>query len=114
MRRLLLNVKRRKRTTKVSFRISRAHDARGKLAARPVRPGAYTARVSLAGFREEIAQVTVSAGRYKVPGETESRLQTLVVRIDALEAVRANLGFASAVAELGLLLRQSPQAGRAS
>lgn len=54
--------------------------------------------------------------RHKDPGARESRLSTRVIQSQALplSQASANLRFASAVAELGLLLRDSPYQGDAS
>jgi Ca-activated chloride channel family protein len=51
--------------------------------------------------------------RYKRPDQDESRLLSTVVH-DRPEKLGPNLGFASAVAEVGMLIRQSKQAGEAS
>ena len=51
--------------------------------------------------------------RYKRPDGDESRLISTVVR-DRQQALTANLGFASAVAEFGMLLRGSKHAGAGS
>jgi Ca-activated chloride channel family protein len=51
--------------------------------------------------------------RYKAPDGDTSRLLTRVVR-PQVGAMSANLGFASAVAEFGLLLRESPNRGASS
>jgi Ca-activated chloride channel family protein len=51
--------------------------------------------------------------RYKAPdGETSRMVATVIV--DGPHALTSNIGFASAVAEFGMLLRGSPHAGRAS
>jgi Ca-activated chloride channel family protein len=52
--------------------------------------------------------------RYKVPGEPRSRLVTRVARDDRATAASADLRFASAVAEFGMLLRGSPFKGEAN
>ena len=51
--------------------------------------------------------------RYKAPDGEQSRLITTIVR-NAPVALTANLGFASAVAEFGMLLRGSAHAGAGS
>ncbi len=51
--------------------------------------------------------------RYKAPDGNRSELVSAVIR-NRVEPLGANLGFASAVAELGLLLRDSPNAPDAS
>jgi Ca-activated chloride channel homolog len=51
--------------------------------------------------------------RYKTPDAETSRLISTTVR-NRPQALTANIGFASAVAELGMLLRGSPHAERAS
>ena len=51
--------------------------------------------------------------RYKAPDGETSRLLTHV-QMDRPSAMTANLGFASAVAEFGMLLRESPSRGDAS
>jgi Ca-activated chloride channel family protein len=52
--------------------------------------------------------------RYKQPEATESQLLSVVVADEASESLSANLGFAAAVAEFGLLLRDSEHKGAAS
>ena len=51
--------------------------------------------------------------RYKAPDGDTSRLVTAVVR-NRVQPLSANLGFASAVAEFGMVLRASEYRGRAS
>ena len=51
--------------------------------------------------------------RYKAPNGDRSELISAVIQ-NRVEPLGANLGFASAVAELGLLLRDSPNAPDAS
>jgi len=51
--------------------------------------------------------------RFKKPDADESRRVTATV-LKTSGPMTANLGFASAVAEFGMLLRGSPHAGRAS
>src|SRR5687767_13941923 len=51
--------------------------------------------------------------RYKAPDGDESRLVSATVR-DHRQALGANVGFASAVAEVGMLLRASKHAPAAS
>jgi Ca-activated chloride channel family protein len=51
--------------------------------------------------------------RYKAPDGEVSKLTSAVIG-DRPQAIGANLGFASAVAEAGMVLRQSPLAGDAS
>jgi Ca-activated chloride channel family protein len=51
--------------------------------------------------------------RYKAPDGDTSRLISTVVRTRT-QAMSVNMGFASAVAELGMLLRGSEHAGSAS
>jgi Ca-activated chloride channel homolog len=51
--------------------------------------------------------------RYKAPDGTDSKLTSAVIA-DRPQAMGANLGFASAVAEAGMLLRHSPHAHDAS
>ena len=53
------------------------------------------------------------AVRYKQPDGDESRRVTATV-LATPRPMTANLGFASAVAEFGMLLRGSPHAGRAT
>ena len=52
--------------------------------------------------------------RYKAPDGDASRLLTTTMRNPVSPAMPPNLGFASAVAEFGMLLRASPDAGDAS
>jgi Ca-activated chloride channel family protein len=59
---------------------------------------------------DEVMTVKV---RYKAPDGDASRLVTTVLR-NRPRPMTANLGFASAVAELGMLLRDSPFVGRGS
>jgi Ca-activated chloride channel family protein len=86
--------------------------AGGAVETAPVDPLRYQQareRAPAANTRE-LATVKV---RYKSPDGDVSRLLSTVVRnVDALMA--ANLGFASAVAEFGMLLRNSEHKGRAS
>ena len=51
--------------------------------------------------------------RYQEPEGSKSRLMTMSVE-NRVEPLTQNLGFASAVAEFGLLLRDSEQKGRAN
>src|SRR6185436_4205520 len=51
--------------------------------------------------------------RYKAPDGDVSKLTSAVIA-DRPQPIGANLGFASAVAEAGMVLRQSPHAGQAS
>ena len=51
--------------------------------------------------------------RYKSPDGDTSRLVTSVIR-NRVQPLSSNLGFASAVAEFGMLLRNSDHRGRAS
>ncbi len=74
---------------------------------RPVRAASTTAGASTAS---ELAFVKV---RYKKPAEDTSQLITMAVR-NRPQPMSANIGFASAVAEFGLLLRQSEYRGNAS
>ena len=57
----------------------------------------------------ELATVKV---RYKAPTDEDSRLLTLVIR-NTVRPASANIGFASAVAEVGMLLRNSDYRGNA-
>jgi Ca-activated chloride channel family protein len=66
-------------------------------------------RTNAANSRE-LATVKV---RYKAPDGAESRLMSKVV-LNASSPMSANLGFASAVAEFGMLLRDSEHKGRSS
>ena len=50
--------------------------------------------------------------RYKAPDGDVSKLTSAVIA-DRPQAIGANLGFASAVAEAGMVLRHSPHAGDA-
>ena len=51
--------------------------------------------------------------RYKAPDGDVSKLTSAVIA-DRPQVIGANLGFASAVAEAGMVLRHSPHAGDAS
>ena len=51
--------------------------------------------------------------RYKAPDGDVSKLTSTVIT-DRPQAIDANLGFASAVAEAGMVLRQSPHAAGSS
>jgi Ca-activated chloride channel family protein len=65
-----------------------------------------------AGPRDELLYVQL---RYKRPGESASRLMTRPVRVpNARPAPSADFRFAAAVAEFGMLLRDSEHKGRAS
>jgi len=57
--------------------------------------------------RDELMTVKL---RYKAPDGDVSRLLSVAVKADARE-LSANVGFAAAVAEFGMLLRQSPHRG---
>ena len=72
------------------------------------RPARQTTRASDNAL--ELGMVKV---RYKRPAEETSRLVSMVVR-NRPQPMSANIGFASAVAEFGLLLRQSAYSGNAS
>jgi Ca-activated chloride channel family protein len=80
----------------------------------PVEPLKYQREVPLAptaaAASDELLTVKL---RYKAPEGDTSRLLTRVVR-PQVGAMSANLGFASAVAEFGLLLRESPNRGASS
>jgi Ca-activated chloride channel family protein len=52
-------------------------------------------------------------GRYKAPGGDSSRQVSAVIR-NRVQPMSSNLGFASAVAEFGMLLRASVHRGQAS
>jgi Ca-activated chloride channel homolog len=67
-------------------------------------------RVAPAARSDELLTVAV---RYKQPDASESRRVSATVPKNP-RPMTANLGFASAVAEFGMLLRESPHAGRAS
>jgi Ca-activated chloride channel homolog len=67
-------------------------------------------RTARAARSDELLTVAV---RYKQPDAGESRRVSATV-LKTPRAMTANLGFASAVAEFGMLLRESPHAGRAS
>ena len=69
-----------------------------------------TARVHSTASRAELMTVKV---RYKQPDGNTSRLLSTVVRND-LQPGSRNLGFASAVAEFGMLLNASSNKGSAS
>ena len=62
------------------------------------------------GFDHELATVKL---RFKAPDGDTSRLTTAVIA-NRPQPMRANLGFASAVAEAGMLLRGSAHAGKGS
>ena len=51
--------------------------------------------------------------RYKAPDADESRLLSVAVK-NATAELSPNVGFAAAVAEFGMLLRQSPHRGSAT
>ena len=67
-------------------------------------------RVAPAARGDELLTVAV---RFKEPDARESRRVSATV-LKTARPMTANLGFASAVAEFGMLLRGSPHAGRAS
>ena len=67
-------------------------------------------RIAPAARGDELLTVAV---RFKKPDADESRRVTATV-LKTSRPMTANLGFASAVAEFGMLLRGSPHAGRAS
>jgi len=67
-------------------------------------------RIAPAARGDELLTVAV---RFKKPDADESRRVTATV-LKTSGPMTANLGFASAVAEFGMLLRGSPHAGRAS
>jgi Ca-activated chloride channel family protein len=77
----------------------------------PLRYGPADAPRTARGPADELLFVQL---RYKVPGERESRLVTRAVRGAATERPSEDFRFASAVAEFGMLLRESPFRGRAS
>jgi Ca-activated chloride channel homolog len=68
------------------------------------------ARETRAAASGELMMVNV---RYKAPDSETSRLLTHV-QMNRPSVMTANLGFASAVAEFGMLLRESPARGDAS
>jgi Ca-activated chloride channel family protein len=68
------------------------------------------AAVAKGKYDGELATVKL---RYKAPDGDVSELTSAVIA-DRPQPLAANLGFASAVAESGMLLRRSPQAGNAS
>ena len=70
---------------------------------RPAAPAAGAAR-------DELMTVKL---RYKAPDADESRLLSVAVK-NATGELSPNLGFAAAVAEFGMLLRQSPHRGSAT
>jgi Ca-activated chloride channel family protein len=74
------------------------------------RPPRTTTTTSTAADASELGFVKV---RYKRPSEDTSQLITMVIR-NRPQPMTANLGFASAVAEFGMLLRQSDYRGNAS
>ena len=74
-------------------------------AAAPARPPAGNP-----AFANELVTVKL---RYKAPDGNTSRLVSTVI-LDRVQPLTANLGFASSVAEAGMLLRGSKQAGRGS
>jgi Ca-activated chloride channel family protein len=80
----------------------------------PVEPLKYQREVALvptsAASSDELVTVKL---RYKAPDDDISQLLSRVVRPQG-GAMTANLGFASAVAEFGMLLRDSPNRGAAS
>jgi Ca-activated chloride channel family protein len=67
-------------------------------------------RVTSASGSSELATIKI---RYKDPDGHSSRLVSTVVR-DRVQPMSANLGFVSAVAEFGMLLRSSKYRGSAS
>jgi Ca-activated chloride channel family protein len=71
---------------------------------------AETARAVPAKYDDELMTVKL---RYKAPDSDVSRL-TSVVLTNRVQPMAANLGFASAVAEAGMVLRNSPNAKDAS
>jgi len=89
--------------------------------AEPPRPGVDPLKYGSAPPAERVAVpagnydgelVTVKL-RYKAPDGDVSKLTSAVIH-DRPQAIGANLGFASAVAEAGMVLRQSPHGGDAS
>lgn len=76
----------------------------------PLRYGGDTPVATTRGPADELLFVRL---RYKVPGAPTSRLVTHVVRADAAARPSADFRFASAVAEFGMLLRESPFKGAA-
>jgi Ca-activated chloride channel family protein len=79
-----------------------------------VDPLKYQREVALAPTAAAAADELVTVKlRYKSPESDTSQLVTRVIRPQA-GALTGNLGFASAVAEFGMLLRESPNRGSAS
>ena len=76
----------------------------------PARPAARPAASPALQYADELMTVKL---RYKAPDGETSRLISTVVR-SRPQAMSVNMGFASAVAELGMLLRGSEHAGTAS
>jgi Ca-activated chloride channel family protein len=77
-----------------------------------VEPLKYQAPLAPRGDIDSNELATVNV-RYKAPDGDTSRLVTAAVR-NAVRPMSANLAFASAVAEFGMLLRSSDHRGRAS
>jgi Ca-activated chloride channel family protein len=75
-------------------------------------PAQPAERVAATSGRYDGELVTVKL-RYKAPDSDVSELTSAVIA-DRPQPIGANLGFASAVAEAGMVLRQSPHAGDAS
>ena len=86
--------------------------AGGRLPGRSVDPLRYQRTVASADARRDGELMTIAL-RYKRPDGGRSRRIDAVVQADAA-ALGPNLGFASAVAELGLLLTRSAHAGTAN
>jgi Ca-activated chloride channel family protein len=75
-------------------------------------PAQPAEKVAPAGGKYDGELLTVKL-RYKAPDGDVSRLTSAVIA-DRPQPIGANLGFASAVAEAGMVLRKSPHAGDAS
>ena len=73
-------------------------------------PTAERAATAAGKFDGELVTVKL---RYKAPDGDVSKLTSTVIT-DRPQAIDANLGFASAVAEAGMVLRQSPHAAESS
>jgi Ca-activated chloride channel homolog len=86
--------------------------AGGRVSGRPVDPLKYQRQVVAADARREGELMTVAL-RYQRPEGGKSQRLEAVVQADAAP-LGPNLGFASAVAELGLLLTRSAHAGTAN
>ena len=78
--------------------------------ARPASTAPATARTTASQYADELMTVKL---RYKAPDSDTSRLISTVVRTRT-QPMSINMGFASAVAELGMLLRGSEHAASAS